>query len=153
MSISNDLFLAILALDSYNHGYNQGLKVDSTAIGNATIIDDTVNNSNYKSLGFYATVYSWNSKTVISYRGTDFNPASELAKDIGYGWTGALGNIVRGVSQTPIAIDFYTSVTGQSAYASNANVILTGHSLGGGLAATVAAMGGNKAVSFDHMPY
>jgi hypothetical protein len=25
MTISNDLFLAVLALDSYNRGYNQGL--------------------------------------------------------------------------------------------------------------------------------
>lgn len=37
MAISNGLFLAILAMDAYNRGYNAGLNVSGNQIGNASI--------------------------------------------------------------------------------------------------------------------
>ena len=37
MTISNDLFLAILAMDSYNRGYNAGVNVTGNQIGNAIL--------------------------------------------------------------------------------------------------------------------
>lgn len=37
MPISNDLFLAILAMDSYNRGYNAGINISGNTLGTATI--------------------------------------------------------------------------------------------------------------------
>jgi hypothetical protein len=37
MAISKDLFMAILSMDVYNRGYNTGLSLSGTSIGNATI--------------------------------------------------------------------------------------------------------------------
>ena len=37
MPISNDLFMAILAMDSYNRGYDTGLNVTGDQIGTATL--------------------------------------------------------------------------------------------------------------------
>jgi len=80
MSISDDLFLAILAMDSYNRGYGAGIaglsdQVD-TAIGTATVrkrlqdVSDTFV-PEAQAAGFYAIAYDWNGQTVISYRGTE----------------------------------------------------------------------------------
>ena len=49
--------------------------------------------------GFYAIAYNWNGETIISYRGTNFDPGgsvedfldSPLLKDAWNGWTLALG--------------------------------------------------------------
>ena len=74
MAISEDLFLAILAMDSYNRGYNAGLNlavfgVSGTQIGNAEIRTDELP-LGYEAASFFAQAYSWNGRTVISYRGT-----------------------------------------------------------------------------------
>jgi hypothetical protein len=37
MTISKDLFLAILSMDAYNRGYGAGLNLSGTSIGNASI--------------------------------------------------------------------------------------------------------------------
>lgn len=37
MPMSNDLFMAILAMDSYNRGYNAGIDIIGNQIGNATL--------------------------------------------------------------------------------------------------------------------
>lgn len=34
--MTDDLFLAILAMDAYNRGYNEGVKVTGSQLGNAT---------------------------------------------------------------------------------------------------------------------
>ena len=97
MAIDRDLFLPILALDSYNRGYNEGTKIGGTQLGTATITRQKVD-SGWQALGFYATSYDWQGETVISYRGTDnFSPRSDFtfngagASDIFTGWTIALG--------------------------------------------------------------
>ena len=83
--MNRDLFLAILAMDSYNRGYGQGIgglpvNVGVTTIGDATIIrqSDTAPNSPGVNAGFYAIAYDVSgvagfgtTEKVISYRGTD----------------------------------------------------------------------------------
>jgi hypothetical protein len=62
MTISKDLFLAILSMDSYNRGYNQGitgLGGVGSSIGNAVISSqsDTASGSTGVNAGFYAIAY------------------------------------------------------------------------------------------------
>jgi hypothetical protein len=74
MAISDDLFLAILAMDAYNRGYNAGLKVTGAEIGNA-LIGLEKGDAEAQAASFFAQAYTWNGegngRTVISYRGTD----------------------------------------------------------------------------------
>jgi hypothetical protein len=66
--MNRDVFLAILALGAYNHGYSVGMTgIDGNAIGNASVI----NSLPEQDVGFYAIEYNWNQETIISYRGTD----------------------------------------------------------------------------------
>jgi serralysin len=52
------------------------------------------------------------------------------------------------------AVEFYQDVVGKSIFNGTAsNVILTGHSLGGGLAGLIASITGDRAEVFDAMPY
>ena len=76
MSISKDLYLAILAMDSYNQGYGKGLDHGKTQIGSATVkdISSGLDDSGWQDAGFYAVAYDTEYGTVISYRGTD-NPS------------------------------------------------------------------------------
>ena len=85
MTISKDLFLAILSMDSYNQGYGKGIDHGKTQIGAATKVSDSVildtpgNVDVAQAAGFYAIAYDVDGsgpsglagKTVISYRGTD----------------------------------------------------------------------------------
>ncbi|MFX6930233.1 hypothetical protein ABTH73_19845, partial [Acinetobacter baumannii] len=68
MSVSDDLFLAILAMDSYNRGYSPHIaNIPGSRVGGATL-DKQLENS---SVGFAAQSYNWGTQKVISYRGTD----------------------------------------------------------------------------------
>jgi hypothetical protein len=80
MAISPDLFRAILAMDAYNRSYNEGiagLGGEGTMIGLATVaknsseLKDANGNRLDVAASFFAQAYSWNGKTVISYRGTE----------------------------------------------------------------------------------
>jgi RTX calcium-binding nonapeptide repeat (4 copies) len=149
--ISNELMLSILAMDSYNRGYSPGIAGLSdnagTNIGNATIVarSSSQAGSDAVSAGFYALSYSWNRQTVISYRGTDDVGILSGASDFWRGWITGAGHLVPG-GQAQLAIDFYNS-------AASGNVILTGHSLGGGLAGFVGSFTHDPTLIFDHMPY
>jgi hypothetical protein len=69
--MDEDLFLSILAMDAYNQGDGAGIRrLPAGGIGAATLVDKPLPSS-AQQVGFFATVYSWNGKTVISYRGTD----------------------------------------------------------------------------------
>ena len=80
--MNREVFLSLLALDAYNHGYGQTVLLnqgDSTTgqdevgkfLGSAQIIEQRIN-SESQVAGFYAIAYDWNGETVISYRGTNF---------------------------------------------------------------------------------
>jgi len=137
-------FLSLLSLDSYNRGYDQilfpqvgddpnGQDETQRRIGIATIFEQAQSEAAVEA-GFYAIAYRLGDQTIISYRGTSFDglPASN---DVANGWS--LGAGFSNASQGDLAIEFYRSVTEQSGatFSSDAsNTILTGHSLGGGLA-------------------
>jgi hypothetical protein len=64
MTINPDIFRSILALDSYNRGYNSGINLASnTQIGTATIRNDPLPNG-YQTASFFAQSYTWNGVTV-----------------------------------------------------------------------------------------
>jgi hypothetical protein len=73
MSISPDLFRAILALDSYNRGYKPGVQLGGNQIGNAVLglRSDVSAGSAEVTASLFAQSYTWNGTTVISFRGTD----------------------------------------------------------------------------------
>jgi hypothetical protein len=79
--MNREVFLSILAMDSYQRGYAVGINgVAGTKIGNATISrqSDIRQGSPEVAAGFYALSYQWGTDTVISYRGTDFDAANGL---------------------------------------------------------------------------
>lgn len=113
MTMSPELFMAILSMDSYNRGYNEGitgLGGVGSLVGAAEIISQSnvLIGSEDRDAGFYAVAYQWNGETVISYRGTD--NANRLAggSDFWNGWTlgvGRFGSIHRpGYASSSLAI-------------------------------------------------
>lgn len=162
-AMSESLFMAVLAMDAYNRGPSGVFSgtlpyAVGTQIGKATITNFRLSFSlsdifdpNYDVsetvgalAGFQAIAYSWNGKTVVSYRGTD--EPLDVA-----GWLQGAGFRT---FQSAAAESFYERVTGRSVLDQTASdIILTGHSLGGGLAGYIAALTHGKAYVFDNMPY
>jgi hypothetical protein len=142
MSISSNLFLAILAMDSYNRGYGAGIQLDAaqTKIGTALLGLQSSSNQNSPEVaaGFFAQSYSWNGTTVISYRGTNADSVANFLTDAWNGYGTSQGNPNN--SQAFLAAEFYQAVTGTTnGDPRNGDVTLTGHSLGGGLLVNPAA--------------
>jgi hypothetical protein len=152
-TLSNEMFFAILALDAYNRGYDAKLTdlSDSlgTRLGDAKIIDSAGDKS-AQDIGFYAIAYDWNGKTVISFRGTDNPNILQKGNDIWNGWVGGADILS---TQSEAALKFYQSVTGQSPFKKADDIVLTGHSLGGGLAGYTAALTNGAAYIYDPMPF
>jgi hypothetical protein len=77
MSDSRDLLLAILAMDSYNREYDEGIVIEGDKIGSATFKNHKQSDvseiiyTDWKSFGFYAAAYELPGETVMSFRGTD----------------------------------------------------------------------------------
>ena len=142
MTMSADLMVAILAMDAYNRGYDAGLPYDGNRIGDAIALTVPLP-AGSKGYGFYAVAYSLNGQTVISYRGTD-----DPIPDILYGYGVGAGSPYE--PQAKFAIQFYQQVLQQ--VGANADVVLTGHSLGGGLAGFVAELYGRSGKNWGHTP-
>lgn len=140
MTINPTLFKAILSMDAYNRGYDAGISVAGENIGSATIgVDSTFalgrngqGDFYDQSIGFYAIAYTYGDETIISFRGTD-----TFVLDPIHGWTLGTGNTSS--QQGRMALEFYQAVAGSGNWLS-ANISLTGHSLGGGLAGYVGAL-------------
>ena len=153
MTISKELYLALLSMDAYNRGYGAGIADGGTSdmdglgeaghIGNATLLtraDIGINNAQYdgwQAVGFYAVAYTMGSgsdvppelqgKTIISYRGTDNYGALPNTADV---WNGSgialgspLGEQARPIAAHPAALRAAVATSGIAP-------ILTGHSLG-----------------------
>jgi hypothetical protein len=148
MATSQDVVLAILALDVYNEDYSPGMTLpNKTSIDGATIVG-TDGDTIAQQSSFYAVAYNWDGETVISYRGTRADGLiGPDSGDILYGWTVSAGYAQ--ASQAQLALQFYNKITSPDA----ANVILTGHSLGGALAGFVADVEGEPADIFDNMAF
>jgi hypothetical protein len=171
MPVSSELFLAILAMDAYNRGYNAGIVPQAgnaalglggvgSQIGNATVTRQD-GGTDAQSASFFAQSYtltgSYQSfsggpsliagEKIISYRGTDSIPGNwgDLPA-----FSTAVGNYDS--QQARLAIDFYKTVNGGSA-STNSSIVTTGHSLGGGLAGYVGALHGLKGMVFDNMAF
>jgi Ca2+-binding RTX toxin-like protein len=147
MNPNSDLFQAILAMDAYNRvGGNvtsRNLAVaDTGSIGNVEISVTGGDNAS----GFFAQSYvvQGTGQKIISFRGTDFVPTPERSKDILYGWSVGAGLYTE--NQAQLAAQFFQQVVANGnpnatlADLYNANVLMTGHSLGGGLAGFLATI-------------
>lgn len=166
MTMSREVFLSILAMDSYQRGYEVGIKgLTRTTIGAATIKNIDLP-AGAEAVGFFASAYDWTGTTVISYRGTDFDaatrklsePDSQYARDLLHGWTTFLTTSLP--AQFPLARAFFKSVTGRDfsdgtpeGYNLVSNTIVTGHSLGGALAGFVDARVNVDSYLADPIPY
>jgi hypothetical protein len=149
-------------MDSYNRGYGAGLNDNGagdgdglgdaigSGIGSATVLaaSRSAPTSAEVAAGFYAVAYNTPYGKVISYRGTDFTPAGDLSTDATQGWP--LGGGDYFTPQAALSVEFLDEVQNDNEPGS---VILTGHSLGGGLAGFNARLFGNEAVTFDPMTY
>lgn len=149
--MNQDVFLSILAMDAYSRGEDGTFRwsdAPGTQLGTATIGQSYSDGP----ASFYAVSYAWNGQDVISFRGTDEAfPNVDSLGDLMAGWVSGAGVIG---PQAQAAIDFFEQVTGQSIYGGTAsNTILTGHSLGGGLAGMIGGLTGTQATLFDTMPY
>ena len=89
--MNRQVFLSILAMDSYQRGYSPGIVIGpssdaiGTKIGNATISRRSSSDASSTEVkaGFYAVAYDWNGETVISYRGTDFDVLNDFVRSDG----------------------------------------------------------------------
>tara|TARA_Y100000031_G_scaffold103586_1_gene113847 strand:- start:70060 stop:76224 length:6165 start_codon:yes stop_codon:yes gene_type:complete len=163
MPINNTLMNAILSMDSYNRGYGAGIQLDVDANGESinqslgkaiiTFESDIQEGSEGFNAGFYGIAYDIKDNqgnvidTVISYRGTSFDDGGS---DVLNGWP--LGGGFTNTSQGEMAIEFFQSVAGAGSYF-NADISLTGHSLGGGLAGYVGQIYHQNALVFDSMDF
>lgn len=97
-NLNPELFKAILAMDSYNRGYDASIQLTGSQVGNASIktdsqilgttVVDGQTVDRHETIGFYALAYDYDGETVISYRGTDYPEDDTFpARDIEHGWT------------------------------------------------------------------
>jgi Ca2+-binding RTX toxin-like protein len=173
--MNREVFLSLLALDSYNRGYGGTLNDlgEEGQIGNATVRKFKPGEQDgWQAAGFYAIAYDWNNsnntETVISFRGTNFPDLKNVTesafeafkKDLWGGWNFFLG--FDRPNQADFARAFYENVTqlefrGVPGFVdpllTDLDVTLTGHSLGGALAGYVGARADARAFIFDPIPF
>ncbi|MDQ0457168.1 hypothetical protein [Rhizobium paknamense] len=70
MSISSELFMAILSMDAYNRGYHKGYSVPGNQVGDASVVPrdtyfDDIKYAAWQAASFYAVAYDWNGETEV----------------------------------------------------------------------------------------
>lgn len=104
----------------------------------------TMGNHQSKDSGFEAVSFTNGTEIVISYAGTyDKDITGDIAANVGL----VLGT---GSAQLLQAVEYYLQI---KAVNPGATITLTGHSLGGGLAALVGVFFGVQATTFDQAPF
>ena len=128
-----DLLLSILAMDSYNRGYDEGIEGLGglqSQVSAATLVDQSnvSDTSEEVKASFYAAAYTVGSEIVIAYRGSvelqDF-----LVTDLQLILNGAITSFIP--RQAELAAQFYLKVKQDNP---GKTIVLTGHSLGGVMA-------------------
>jgi pimeloyl-ACP methyl ester carboxylesterase len=145
----DDLFLAILAMDAYNRGYNTGLTLPGTqglggTIGAGTVIASNASQA-AQDASYYSIAYQIGDQVFIAYRGTQIDQIVNTAINA---YPVAIG--LPDSPQSELAAQFYKDV---SAANPGANITLIGHSSGGGLAGLIGSAFGVRSVVFDNMPF
>jgi hypothetical protein len=158
---NNILMFAILSMDVYNRDSNNtpaviygalnasaGSANGPVSLGNARLISTSYNDTTL----FGAASYNVSGQIVVAYRGTVFDSFWHEAWN-GYG----VGAGSPTGPQAQEAITFYQKVANSlpnfNGNYATANIMLTGHSLGGGLAGFIGALYGQQGVLFDNMPF
>ncbi len=162
MTLSKDLFLSILSMDSYNRGYIPGISglggIDAQ-IGSATIKKESDIAAGIPGVdaSFYAVSYTLTASvgvsgdtiasgtTIISYRGTDELDEELLQVDLPVSFFGSYDQ-----RQIALAQQFFKSVASAPG---TGPLLLTGHSLGGALAGITGALNGTNSVLVDHIGF
>ncbi|ATU94499.1 Mbeg1-like protein [Phyllobacterium zundukense] len=139
------LLRAVLAMDAYNQDDVRAVELGGSPFANQIGTAEVILRNAPNDVGFSAVAYRIGQVIVISYRGNDTD-------SFGSAWTDAeswLGGAGWEAAQAKAAALFYQDVVSLA----GDNIVLTGHSLGGGLAGLMASIHNKNAIVFDSMPY
>ena len=142
---------AILSMDVYNREkavtspeISNALAATGDTLGSATIVDSKFD----PNTAFGAVTWEYNRNLIIAYRGTVGSQFfTEAANGYGVGAGSPLG------PQAAEALAYYQATEPNVDEYANSGVIVTGHSLGGGLAGFVGAIYGLHGNLFNNMPF
>ena len=139
-----DLTCALLSSAAYRTDVNPTNRVEPTH--DAAYLPGFLG---YKSIagisGFEASAFEYQGKIVIAYAGTNTDQKVDLVTNAAL----ALGITHPQLVQ---AAEFYLAIKNDPAYAGK-QIVFTGHSLGGGLAAAMGVFFNQQAVTFDPAPF
>ncbi len=150
---STILMTAILSMDTYNRDGTYAplaMKGRMPTVKGSQLGAWTLGTADFNpSTAFGAIAWTSNNQTIIAYEGTIAQSLGSLYRSAvnGYG-------IFFGSPTGPIAtaaLDFYNQALNDGQ--NSGNIILTGHSLGGGVAGFVGALEGKQGILFDNMSY
>lgn len=144
MSVTS-LQCAVLAMDAYNREYTLDPLAPPLDIDGAKLLEGGVSIKQELAVqgsSFYAVAYQVGTSIVIAFRGTDDALADGLS-----GWGVGIGDVPE---QARIAAEFVRDVVDANP---STEVVLAGHSMGGGLAGFCATLFDLEAYCFNTMSW